>query len=58
MPLILGLKPDEIDLLEKREKYTISVIGCKKVGIQFAIAFADAGFKVICTDEDQNLLQL
>ncbi len=58
MPLVLGLKPGEIDLLEKREKYTISVIGCKKVGIQFAIAFADAGFKVICTDEDQNLLQL
>jgi UDP-N-acetyl-D-mannosaminuronic acid dehydrogenase len=58
MPLVLGLKPGEIDLLEKREKYTISVIGCKKVGIQFAIAFVDAGFKVICTDEDQNLLQL
>ena len=58
MSLVLGLKSNEIDLLEKRKKYTISIIGCKKVGIQFAIAFANAGFRVICTDEDQNLLQL
>jgi nucleotide sugar dehydrogenase len=58
MPLVLGLKPSEIDLKEKREKYTINVIGCQQTGLQFALAFAEAGFKVICTDEDQNLLQL
>lgn len=58
MPSVLGLKPDDINSLEKRANYTICVIGCGQRGIQFAIAFAEAGFKVICTDEDQNLLRL
>jgi len=58
MPSVLGLKSDDIDSLEKRVSYTICVIGCGLRGIQFAIAFAEAGFKVICTDEDQNLLRL
>ncbi len=58
MPSVLGLKPDDINPLEKRAKYTISIIGCGQVGVQFAIVFAEAGFKVICTDEDQNLLRL
>ena len=58
MPSILGLKPDDINPVEKRAKYTIGIIGCGQVGFQFAIAFAEAGFKVICTDEDQNLLRL
>ena len=58
MPSILGLKPDDINPIEKRAKYTISIIGCGQIGVQFAIAFAEAGFKVICTDEDQNLLRL
>ncbi|MCW3997138.1 MAG: hypothetical protein NWF10_01040 [Candidatus Bathyarchaeota archaeon] len=58
MPLVLDLKLSEIGLKEKREKYTISIIGCQQTGLQFALAFAEAGFKVICTDEDQNLLQL
>ncbi|KON34408.1 MAG: hypothetical protein AC479_00710 [miscellaneous Crenarchaeota group-6 archaeon AD8-1] len=58
MSLILGLEPSEIEEKEKREKFTISIIGCRKAGIQFAVAFADAGFRVICNDDDQNLLQL
>ena len=58
MPSILDLKPDDINPIEKRAKYTISIIGCGQIGVQFAIAFAEAGFKVICTDEDQNLLRL
>ncbi len=48
MPSVLGLKPEDIDSLEKRANYTICVIGCGQRGIQFAIAFAEAGFKVIC----------
>jgi UDP-N-acetyl-D-mannosaminuronic acid dehydrogenase len=57
MPDVLHLKPEEIDTKEKRGKYTVSVVGCEKKGVIFAMAFAEAGFKVICTDADQTLVK-
>jgi len=57
MPAALHLKPDEIDTNEKRGKYTASVIGCEQKGVLYAAAFAEAGFKVICTDADQTLVK-
>lgn len=57
MPAVLHLKPEEIDTNEKRGKYTVSVIGCEQKGVLYAIAFAEAGFKVICTDADQTLVK-
>ena len=57
VPDVLHLKPEEIDTKEKRGKYTVSVIGCKQKGILYAIAFAEVGFKVICTDTDQSLVK-
>jgi UDP-N-acetyl-D-mannosaminuronic acid dehydrogenase len=57
MPSILNLKPDEIDTKEKRSKYLVSVIGCGQKGILFANAFADAGFKVVCSDPDPSVIK-
>ena len=57
MPAALHLKPYEIDTNEKRGKYTASVIGCEQKGVLYAAAFAEAGFKVICTDADQTLVK-
>lgn len=57
MPDVLHLKPEEIDTYEKRRKYTVSVIGCEEKGVFYALAFAEAGFKVICTDADQTLVK-
>jgi UDP-N-acetyl-D-mannosaminuronic acid dehydrogenase len=57
MPTVLHLKPDEMDTNEKRGKYTVSVIGCGQKGVLYAIAFAEAGFKVICTDADQSVVK-
>jgi nucleotide sugar dehydrogenase len=57
MPAVLNLKPDEIDTSEKRSKYTVSVIGCGQKGILFANAFADAGFKVVCSDADPSVIK-
>jgi UDP-N-acetyl-D-mannosaminuronic acid dehydrogenase len=54
---VLHLKPEEMDADEKRGKYTVSVIGCKEKGVLYAVAFAEAGFKVICTDADQTLVK-
>ncbi len=57
MPAVLHLKPEEIDTSEKRGKYTVSVIGCEQKGVLYATAFAETGFKVICTDADQTLVR-
>ena len=57
MPAVLQLKTEEIDTNEKRGKYTVSVIGCEEKGVLYATAFAEAGFKVICTDADQTLVK-
>jgi UDP-N-acetyl-D-mannosaminuronic acid dehydrogenase len=57
MPAVLHLRSEEIDTSEKRGKYTVSVIGCEQKGVLYATAFAEAGFKVICTDADQTLVK-
>ena len=57
MPAVLNLKPEELDTIEKRSKYTVSVIGCGQKGIIYANAFADAGYKVICTDADPSVIK-
>ena len=57
MPDALHLNPEEIDTIEKRGKYTVSVIGCGQKGINYGLAFAEAGFKVVCTDPDQSVVR-
>ena len=57
MPAILNLKPEEVDTDEKRSKYTVCVIGCGQKGILYANAFAEAGFKVVCTDADPTVIK-
>ncbi len=52
--IILNIKPEEIDTLEKRSKYTISIIGCRQTSVLHAYLFAEAGFRVICVDADQT----
>ena len=57
MPSILDLKPTDVDTNAKRSKYTVAVVGCGNKGIFCANAFADAGFKVFCTDADASVLK-
>ena len=57
MPSVLNVKPDEIDMIEKRSKYVVSVVGCRLKGILYALAFAGAGFKVTCSDADASVLK-
>lgn len=52
------IKSEEIDNNNKREKYTVCVVGCKPVGIMHACLFAMAGFKVVCVDSEQNTVNL
>lgn len=53
---ILYIKPEELDTIEKREKHTVSVIGCGQIGVLQACLFAEAGFKVKCIDADQTIV--
>jgi UDP-N-acetyl-D-mannosaminuronic acid dehydrogenase len=57
LPTLLDLKAEEVDTLEKRGKYTISVVGCKQRGIFYVIAFVEVGFKVTCIDADQSVIK-
>lgn len=52
----LNLKPNDVDSAEKRGKYTFCAVGCGKVGVLHACLFAEAGFKVICADADQTIV--
>ena len=57
MPAVLNLKPEDLDTNEKRSKYTITVVGCGQNGILLSTAFADAGFKVLCTDSNLSVIK-
>ena len=57
MPEVLHVKTEQIDTIEKRRAYTVSVIGCGQEGLIYGVAFAEAGFKVLCTDADQSLVK-
>jgi nucleotide sugar dehydrogenase len=52
------MKPEDIDSAEKRGKYAVSIIGCDPIGIFQSCLFAEAGFKVICADADQTIVNL
>jgi nucleotide sugar dehydrogenase len=53
---VMKLAREDIDTPEKREKYTVSVVGCGRVGLSTACLFAEAGFKVIGVDTDQRII--
>lgn len=52
----MNLKTEEVDTPEKRAAYKIGVVGCGQLGLAYAVAFADAGFKVTCADTNQSLV--
>ncbi len=57
MPAVLHVNPEDLNTVEKRENYTVSVVGCRQKGVLYAVAFAEAGFKVVCTDGDQSIVK-
>jgi nucleotide sugar dehydrogenase len=53
---IMNAKPEDLDTSEKRGKYTVCILGCGQVGVHNAALFAEAGFKVVCFDADQTVV--
>ena len=48
------MKPEDIDKVDKRGKYTIAIVGCQETGLLHAHFFLQAGFNVTCADSDQT----
>ena len=57
MPNAIHLKLEDLDTVEKRGKYTICIIGCGQTGVNYSLAFLEAGFKVVCSDSDQSVVR-
>lgn len=57
MSSILKLKPEDVDTVEKRSKFTVGILGCGQKGIFYANAFAEAGYKVLCTDANASVVK-
>ena len=55
MPEAMMLRRRDIDTPEKREKYTVCILGCGQTGLKQACLFAKAGFKVVYADTDHRI---
>ncbi len=56
--MAMKLERNDLDSLEKCRAYTVSVVGCGRMGLPHACLFAEAGFKVIGVDSDQRIIDL
>ncbi len=54
----LILEEENLGVLEKRRKYTVSVVGCGRMGLATACLFAEAGFRVIGVDVNSRVVAL
>ncbi|MEM1990318.1 MAG: nucleotide sugar dehydrogenase [Candidatus Bathyarchaeia archaeon] len=50
------LKEGDLESFEQRGNYTVTVVGCGRMGLPTACLFADAGFRVICFDINPNVV--
>jgi len=55
---IMTIKKEDLDTPEKREKFTVCVVGCGRMGLPHACLFAEANFKVIGVDTDPSVLNV
>jgi UDP-N-acetyl-D-mannosaminuronic acid dehydrogenase len=55
---IMTIKKEDLDTPEKREKFTVCVVGCGRMGLPHACLFAEANFKVIGVDTDPSILNV
>jgi len=56
MPSVMNLRKEDVETSEKRANYTLTVVGCGRMGLSHAALFAEAGFKVIGVDSNPQVL--
>ncbi|MCW4020875.1 MAG: nucleotide sugar dehydrogenase [Candidatus Bathyarchaeota archaeon] len=52
----MTLKERNLDSLDERRKYVVTVVGCGRMGLPTACLFSDAGFNVKCLDADPYIV--
>ncbi len=57
MPAVVTLKTQDVDSPQKRAQFKVCVLGCGLKGVFYSLAFAEAGFQVVCTDADQSVIK-
>jgi UDP-N-acetyl-D-mannosaminuronic acid dehydrogenase len=57
LPPVLHLTKEDVDIPEKRLLYTVGLVGCGQKALSYGLSFAEAGFRVICTDADQSIVK-
>jgi UDP-N-acetyl-D-mannosaminuronic acid dehydrogenase len=58
MSTAMKLEKSSINSPKKRGKYTVCIVGCGRRGLPHACLFAEAGFKVIGVDTNQQVVNL
>jgi len=58
MLMTIMRQEEDLDVPEKREKHTVSVVGCGRIGLPTACLFAEAGFRVIGADVNSRVVAL
>ncbi len=56
--LAMKLEAADLSTQEKRAKYTVSVVGCGRIGLPTACSFAEAGFRVMGVDANAQVVSL
>jgi len=54
----MGWEKSDVDTPGERERYTVSVVGCGRIGLPTALLFADAGFRVVGVDANPQVVNL
>ena len=52
----MKLEAKDLDTAENRRRYTVCVVGCGRIGLPTACAFAETGFQVIGVDSDPSVV--
>jgi len=53
----MQINPGDVDTIERRGEYVISIVECSQTGLLHACLFAEAGFKVNCVDKDLAIVR-
>ncbi|MEM3479957.1 MAG: nucleotide sugar dehydrogenase [Candidatus Bathyarchaeia archaeon] len=56
MSTAMMLKEGDLDTLDQRRRFSLTVAGCGRMGLPTACLFADAGFNVICFDINPQII--
>ena len=54
---IMDIDEQILESVEARERYTVCIVGCGRMGLPTACLFVEAGFKVIGTDKDRRIVE-